>query len=271
MPFPMTKIGGIEVSRMLCGSNPFFGFSHFSNARSTWLRRYFTIERIVEVLEKCVALGINGVVSGPREDMYRALRELEDKTGQHMVWVCTPGGQTAEEVRKDIKWIAEHGAEICLTHPSYTDTHLIKAENRIEGIEPLLAMMRDLGMIPGVSTHRAETIVACDAAGYDVETYILPLNVMGFLCSVETPWQSRIIRNARKPVICIKPLAAGRLMPYEALNYVYNSIKPADTVAVGFLSPEEVEEDVTIALNILKEQGAPVELPSTRSTQILRS
>jgi len=270
MQFPMTTIGGLKLSRMLCGSNPFMGISHFTHARSTWLKRYFTLDRIVECMEKCASYGINGIVSGPRQEIHDAIRALEDRTGHHMIWVCTPGGSTPDEVKKDMEWMAERKAEICLTHPSFTDSNLVRAENKITGLEPLLKMMRDLGMVPGVSTHRPETLTVCEKAGYDIETYILPLNVAGFLCAVETDWQAKIIRNTPKPVICIKPLAAGRLMPFEGLNYVYNSIKPIDTVAVGFTSPEEVEEDIKIILGILAGGRAEVPLAESRSKQVVR-
>jgi hypothetical protein len=256
---------------MLCGSNTFFGCSHFSGARDAWLRRYFTVERIYEVLEKCSSYGVNGVVSGPQPKLYEAIQMLKKNTGRDTAWVMTCGGATLQEVEKDMHWAAEHKVTICMTHPCYTDPHLIKSENRIVGIEKFLANVRKLGMVPGVSTHRPETIVACDAAGYDAETYILPINAIGFLCAVETPWTSRLIRNAKKPVICIKPLAAGRIMPYEGLSYVYGAIKPRDTVAVGFLSPEEAEEDIKIGLEILTGQQAKIALTESRSKATVKA
>ena len=50
--FPMTNIGGIDVSRVTVGTNPFVGSAHFSKARADWLVRYFTVERVVEVASK---------------------------------------------------------------------------------------------------------------------------------------------------------------------------------------------------------------------------
>ena len=59
MPFPMTNIGGKEVSRLTIGSNTFHGFSHFSSARDQWLKEHFTPERIYEVLVYCASEGLN--------------------------------------------------------------------------------------------------------------------------------------------------------------------------------------------------------------------
>ncbi len=68
MPFPMTEIGGVPISRLIIGSNTFHGFSHFSNARSAWLRRYFTPERIYEVMAFCAEEGLNATIALQRKD-----------------------------------------------------------------------------------------------------------------------------------------------------------------------------------------------------------
>lgn len=269
MSMPVTSIGGIEVSRIICGSNPFFGYSHFSAARDSWLRRYFDVPRIVEVMAKCAEYGVNAVVSGPEPLMYDAIQDLERQTGHHMVWICTPGAQEAD-LSDGIKWAADHGAEMCLPHTCWTDARLNVARCEIEGVEKYLEEIRNHGMIPGFSTHRPEVITVSDRRGYDVETYIQPFNVAGFLCSVETDWVAHVIRNTPKPVICIKPLAAGRVMVEPGLGFVFRNNKPNDAVCIGFLSPEEAEEDIKIALSIMEYERPEVELQVTRSKQHLK-
>ena len=36
---------------------------------------------------------------------------------------------------------------------------------------------------------------------------------MGFLMQIEVDWMQRMIRNAKKPVMTIKPMAAGQAPP----------------------------------------------------------
>ena len=272
MRFPTTNIGGIEISRMVCGSNPFFGYSHFTRAKDTWFKRYFTTERIVEILHKCSEYGINAVVSGPVDRMHEAIVSLEQQTGYHFHWFCTPGAgdDSLEQLLEGARWTADHGAEFCLPHQSYTDNRMNVAERRIDGLTEFCEKVREWGMIPGLSTHRHETVRVADEGGYDIETYIQIYNPIGFLCQVETDWVQRVINHAKKPVLCIKPLASGRVIPATGLRFVYETIKPVDTVAVGFLSPEEVEEDVTIALNVLAGLEAEVPLTYSRSKQALQ-
>ena len=268
MEFPKTNIGGIELSRLLIGSNPFGGFSHFSAARSAWLKRYFTVERIVEVLEACSARGLNGFVSGVVRKFSDALKMHEDKTGRKLHWICTPGGGGAdmgETIEDQIDWCAKRGVDYILPHPSWSDVRLVPERNEIIGFDDIIKRVRDHGMIPGVSTHRPETITVCDKRPYDVETYIQILNVIGFLMPLETDWCSRVVREAAKPVICIKPLAAGRVLPPTGLKWTYDNCKPVDAVVCGFMSVEEVNEDVDIVLEILTGQKRKEKLQVTRS------
>ena len=267
---PTTKIGGVEISRVTCGSNQFLGYSHFSGARDRWLKSYFTVERIVEVMLKCAEFGVNAIVSGPEQKIHEALELVRKSTGGDFHWICTPGGGMGE-IYDGIKWCAERGVRICMPHTSFTDPRLNIHANRIEEIEPVLASIREHGMVPGLSTHRPEVLNVAQSAGYDVETCILPLNVIGFLCAVETDWMARVIQGYAKPVICIKPFAAGRVMPRPGLDFVFRNNKPIDTVCCGFLSPDEAEEDLRIALEILEGEAAGVELTYSRSKKALTS
>jgi len=263
---PTTNIGGLEVSRMLCGSNQFMGYSHFSAARDAWFKKYFTVERMVEVMAVCDSYGVNAIVSGPEEKIYKSIQELERQTGSHWIWFCTPTPSAGDD---EVKWCADHGAEFCMPHTCWTDARLNVRDCRIEDYDRLAEMIRNHGMIPGLSTHRPEAITIADTAGHDVETYIQPFNVMGFLCAVETDWMANVIQNAKKPVICIKPFAAGRLMVKPGLEFVYNNCKPSDTCCAGFMSPEEADEDIRIALEVLEGVKSGVKLQYTRSKQSL--
>jgi len=265
MDFPTTEIGGVAISRLIIGSNWFMGCSHYSAAKDKWIKRYQTVERIVSVLEVCSAGGLNAICSSPEPRMREALLSHEERTGRHLYWFITPSGPSLGELLDSIERCAQWGAEFCLPHSSYTDGNLLIAEQRIEGMEEICEKIRSVGMIPGLSTHRPETIVASDAAGYDVEIYIQPYNSLGFLCAVETDWVAWVINQTPKPVMCIKPLAAGRIMPPTGFRFVYNSMKPIDIVCVGLLSPEEASEDIALARSILTGTKETRELQYTQS------
>jgi hypothetical protein len=113
-------------------------------------------------------------------------------------------------------------------------------------------MIREEGLIPGLSAHMPEVIQYCDLNGYDVETYVQIFNCLGFMMQVEIESVIRIIHEAKKPVMTIKPMAAGRTTPYVGLTFNWNVLRPIDMVTVGVLSKYEVEEDIEISLAALE-------------------
>ena len=125
--------------------------------------------------------------------------------------------------------------------------------------------IRERGMIPGFSTHMPETILFSDASGLDVACYISMYNAMGFLMQLEVDWVSRIIHGAQKPVMTIKPMAAGQIRPFQALNFVWNTIRDQDMVTVGTMSPKEASELIEMSLDILAKRASSQPLQKTRS------
>ena len=122
-----------------------------------------------------------------------------------------------------------------------------------------LSMIRDRGMIPGLSAHMPELVVYSDQNEYDVETYIQIYNCMGFLMQVEVESVNKIIWNAKKPVMTIKSMAAGRCTPFVGLNFSYNTLRPCDMVTVGAMTPAEVHEDVEYAMAALERRFPDLE------------
>jgi hypothetical protein len=125
-------------------------------------------------------------------------------------------------------------------------------------------------MIPGLSTHMPETIIYADAMGADVETYIQLYNAAGFLMQVEADWVMRVIRQAHKPVMTIKPLAAGKLLPVVGLAFVWNTIRDQDMVTVGTTTPDEAREVIELSLDLLNRRIPVNKLQTTRSKESLQ-
>jgi hypothetical protein len=114
-----------------------------------------------------------------------------------------------------------------------------------------------------------ETVILADKTNADVETYIQLYNAAGFLMQVEADWVMRVISEARKPVMIIKPLAAGRLLPVVGLAFVWNSIRDQDMVTIGTATPDEAREVIDISLDLLSRRIPDNELQRTRSKQTL--
>ena len=272
--FPRTEIEGVSVSRMIIGTNWFFGWSHTSAAKDALIRNQMTVSKIADVIETFMIAGIDtliGLIEHP--GMKEAITEAEQRTGRKVIVISTPGFNTgdSEQARGEAERVIENnakmGATFCLPHTSTTDPLVDSRIRKIRDMDLYCRMIRKHGMLPGLSTHLPEAIVFTDESGLDVATYISIYNAAGFLMPLEVDWVHRLIWNAKHPVITIKPMAAGRLLPLVGMAFSWSTIRPCDMVAVGTMSSDEAKELIEISLSILERRVDEVTLQRTRSKQ----
>jgi hypothetical protein len=156
-----------------------------------------------------------------------------------------------------------------MPHQCVTDALLDRRSGTIRDLEKYTKLIRARGMVPGLSTHMPESPVYADRMGADVETYIQIYNAAGFLMQVEADWVQRIIANAQKPVMTIKPLAAGRLLPIVGLAFAWSTIREQDMVTIGTTTPDEAREVIELSLDLLNHQMPELQLQKTRSKKSL--
>ena len=70
-PMPTGRIGSVEISRLICGSNPFYGGAHSRDLIyvGKLLRHYCTQEKIFDTLELCEQNGIRNLRQSRRLEM----------------------------------------------------------------------------------------------------------------------------------------------------------------------------------------------------------
>ncbi len=275
--FPRTLVGGVSVSRLIIGTNWFLGYTHCTGAKSHSTERLVTNPRtIADIIVAFARRGVDSIMCPhTRTCIPDAIREAEQRLGRKLVVISTPSftltprtaldGFDWGEVDRVLDAEAARGVAICMPHTSTTDPMVDKCSREIRQMASVCRKIRERGMVPGLSTHYPETVVYADETGLDVETYIQIFNAMGFLMHVEVDWVARIIRNARKPVMTIKPMAAGQIRPLQALTFVWNTIRDCDMVTAGTMAPEEADELVDLSLAILQHRAPAPALQQTRS------
>ncbi|TFH06517.1 MAG: hypothetical protein E4H09_00030, partial [Spirochaetales bacterium] len=106
---------------------------------------------------------------------------------------------------------------------------------------------------------------------YDVESYIQLYNCLGFLMQVEVEYIHKVIWNAKKPVMTIKAMAAGRTSPFVGLTFSFSTIREKDMVTVGCFTPHEAVEDVEIGLAAIERRPPVLEgRASPNKTSIMK-
>lgn len=277
MSFPRTTVGDVSVSRMIIGTNWFLGYTHCTGAKSRSTERLVTNPKsLAEIIEVFFRAGVDTIMCPHTKTCIpEAIKEAEQRTGVKAVIVSTPGFPTTKrtaldgfdegEVARILDEEVEKGVSICMPHTGTTDLMVDKCAREVRQMDVICRMIRERGMTPGLSTHVPETIVYADETGLDVETYIQPFNLTGYLMQLEVDWVARIIHQAKKPVMTIKTMAAGQIRPYQAMTFVWNAIREQDMVTVGTMAPEEAEEIIELSLDVLAGKPFSAELQKTRS------
>ena len=259
--FPRTTVGGVSLPRLLIGANWISGFSHTGPAADQGIRaRNSTPDAVSRILETFLLHDINAIMGlfGIDENLLRSVRLAQERTGKTMLLIDEPvlnmddNATARREAQAMIRDCAKRGATFCLPLHSCVEQLLNKNTHTMDRLPDYLAMIREAGMIPGLSAHMPEVIQYADENGYDVETYIQIFNAAGFLMQVELESVIRIIHAAKKPVMTIKPCAAGRLTPYVGLTFNWNVLRKQDLITIGCMSEMEAAEDIEISLAALE-------------------
>ena len=276
--FPRTEVAGISLPRILIGSNWVLGYSHRSASHDNMIRhKYNDPQAVCDLVSAYLEHGVDAMMAPfvgddgkPSQPLMDGIHMAEEKMGRKVILIDTPiidVSDSREGRRKAADKIAacrRNGADFCLIHHSSAEQLVCKHTGTIDRLADYTAMIRDNGMIPGLSAHMPELVIYSDNhPEYDVQTYIQIYNCMGFMMQIEIEGVRRIIENAKHPVMTIKSMAAGRVTPYVGLTFSLASIRPCDMVTLGAHTPFEVHEDLEIALAAIEHRYPELEKRSS--------
>jgi len=246
-------IGDLAFSKVICGANPFYGHSHFSESRNAEYLARFDDEMIERTIQRCISLGINTVESGANERIVSIVSRLRQGNQGPVHFV---GSTRIDEIsnmkshQQKLAFLIETGAEICVVHAQYVDR--TRKGDSIRGLDRLIEKIHTAGLLAGISTHRVDTVELCEQEGYGVDVYLFPLNLSGFVYPGYPGTESvqervDLVCGVPKPFILIKTLGAGRIPPGEGLEFIAENAKPNDLVSIGFGSGDEASETIEFA------------------------
>jgi hypothetical protein len=249
---PTIKLGPHDVTRLIIGGNPIYGYSHFNRLLSQHQTAWHTPERVVELLQHCERKGLNTWQNSYAE---RTLSDLDRyrAAGGTMHWLCL-GKPDWDQNPHFIQDAAKRHPIGIAPHGSLADR--LHRSKDLGALTDLLKRIRDTGVLVGLSAHNPLLVELAEEKGWDVDYYMTclyyrtrPANELMKLLGGELPLGEvylpsdpprmfKAIQGTRKPCLVYKVLAAGRKVEsprevYQAFQAAFQSIKPIDAVIVG--------------------------------------
>lgn len=247
---PTIDLGGILVSRLIVGGNPFSGNSHQSVALSKEMRDYYTVERIKATLRECEAEGINTFLGRADSHIQRLLIEYWNEGGR-IQWIA----QTAPEMASltdNIRRVGDTGARWAYVHGGQCDR--LVAAGDIEPIRQAVAVGRDQGLIMGVGGHDPLTHLRLAELDLGIQFHCCSFYNLSARGGDTYLLEDRdrmiaAVRQLPTPVIAYKIMAAGRNDAEEAFAYAFSHLRNIDAVCVGVFTkyrPNEIHQNADL-------------------------
>ena len=268
---PKVRLGKFEVTKLIIGANPLYGYSHCSRLLDAHLREYCTQERVCEILRSAEQNGIN------TWQLHYGKREISDlrrhkAEGGKLQWILLGMG----DVMKDFSLLREMAKMEpvgIVHHGNMTDDRFRAGETG--KIRDFLKAVRDTGVLVGLSTHNPAVVDTAESQGWELDFYMTCLyqqsrtreelaKMLGEMPVGETYLEKdpermfRMIRQTRKTCLAFKLLAAGRLInsPEQvrgAIRRTLENIKPQDCIIMGMYPRfrDEIRENAESVRSIL--------------------
>jgi hypothetical protein len=265
---PKMKFGKVEISRLVLGVNPLYGFAHYNNNFGHAMRDWYTQEKVCEVMHHSNSFGINAFNYVNVERAPQDLACFQAEGGQMHLIIQAMATDDAAALVRNLKPLAlqRRGEEIDQAYRNGT----MNAERE------WCKRARDLGVMVGVGTHKPEVIELVEEQGWDVDFYagcvynrtrsaeewkqvlngqLLEMPQDIYMQS-DPPRMYKVMRQTTKTCFAFKILAAGRIGDdgvEQAFRTAYSSIKPHDGVYVGMFPryKDEVRQNAEIVHRIL--------------------
>ncbi len=268
---PTVQLGRHKITRLICGSNPFYGYAHFNRLYSLHMKEWMTPEHVLNTLRQCERNGINTWQLSYSERSISDLKRHRTEGGKMNIVILSGGkiqGNPAavpEAAKLNPVGIVHHGG--------VTDRKF--REGRESEVKDYLKAIRDSGVLVGLSTHNPAVIESVEERGWDIDFYmccfyyvtrtreqivkLLGEFPLGELFLEKDPERmTAVIRQTKKPCLGFKILAAGRKTDRakqvsKAFNFAFASIKPSDAVIVGMYPryQDQVSENAALVRRIL--------------------
>ena len=241
---PKIKLGNLEVSRLILGSNPFFGFAHGNpHASPEEMKKYYTKERIMAVLDAAAEQGITAVWTPCYEEWVKLWNEYRGKGGKLSTWIGQPDRTPME---KEILIAVKNGAKAVCIQGIRIDDQV--GAGKWDVVRGWLELIKSHGLPAGMATHGAKTHLAAEEKGMPTDFYHQTMYRPDDYIRKGLEESLATIEKLEKPVVAYKVLGAGRIPPKDTLPEVLKRLKRKDGLCIGMFprDGDQIGEDCAL-------------------------
>lgn len=268
---PSVSLLGTSLTRLICGGNPFSGFSHADAETDEEMKRFYTMPNLLSALFECEKNGINTFQARGDRHIMRMLMEFRENGGK-LNWIAQIASELSDHAA-NAREILRHAPAGIFYHGTYIDR--LYHEGRLDEALPVIDFIKDAGAAAGVGTHIPGVVFYCEKNKWPVDFYMasvynLAKTVKPFAAVDPDPYRKdafdesdpplmfKAVREVDKPCLVFKVLACGRHCfsrerVKEAFAWAYKNIKDTDAVVAGMFqkNKNQVAENATIVRELL--------------------
>ena len=239
---PMITLGGLAVSRLILGSNPFWGYSHKNPQLDEEMKQYHTDEVITKILDEAAACGVTACASPPVKRWLDLWPKYQAGGGKLKTWIsqcdCNP-----EQMLADIEASVKTGAKAVFIQGGRVEEQF--ARKKFDTLRAWADRIKELGVPAGFAAHWPEVHPEIQRQKFPLDFYYQCFYNVSKGATFLPPEREKAVETLRqleKPVIGYKILAAGRLAPNEGFEYALAHIRKKDGVCVGIYAKTAIDQ-----------------------------
>jgi len=239
---PAVKLGSLEVSRLILGSNPFWGYSHKSAELDEEMRRHHTDERIVRILDEAAACGVTAVASPPEERWRKIWTRYVAGGGKLRFWIAQCHGDPGQMLAEIDRSVAAGAAAVFIQGARVEEQF---GKGNFDVLRGWIEHIKDAGLPAGAAAHWPEVHPEIERRGFPTDFYyqcMYNASKTSDYSAAERERAAATIARLKKPVIAYKILAAGRLSAAEGFEYAFNHLERKDGVCVGIYAENAIDQ-----------------------------
>ena len=261
---PQGKIGNLQLSRLIMGSNLITYYVHGRDLSfvNNLTRHYNTEEKILETLAIAESNGINTIMTQDDPRYFGILKKHRNERGGKLQWIVAPRitAENMTEFKQKVRQLATEGVDAMYIHGAQADP--LAAERKRDVFAEVLAEIKLQDIPAGVGGHDLNVVKFCEQNGIEADFYVKTFHhhdyptapkpeelkgaieeIPGYWCKnpVET---AEFMKGVKKPWIAFKVMAAGAIPPGSAFRYSFKN--GADFILAGMFD-FEIADDVRIA------------------------